>query len=205
MENKTEFEDTSFTSAAVQDKTDTKLASLDILSINVAEIFTKEQCNTIKEGCLEDLWINSRVVGSKELHKSKRQKIRGEVDGFPFENIKTITKQANDEIYDFRLLGIIDQDFPQIFKYSKGDTYDWHMDVTPMATTRKMTFIVNLDDSQSYEGGDLCFLNTDSDTAQLNGTGNIIIFPSFLTWKLSPVTKGEKNIVVGHVHGAIFR
>ena len=100
-----------------------------------------------------------------------------------------------------------------LLMYSKGKEFDFYPDnilveravKSNMATTRKMTFIVNLDDSQSYEGGDLCFLNTDSDTAQLNGTGNIIIFPSFLTWKLSPVTKGEKNIVVGHVHGAIFR
>lgn len=198
-------EESSFTDATAQQSADTKLASLDILSVNVAELFSTEECKTIIDGCLEDLWISSRVVGEKNLHSSKRQKLRGEVDGFPFDNIKNITKQANTEIYDFRLLGIIDQDFPQIFKYSEGDSYDWHMDITPMATTRKLNFIINLNDKADYEGGELKFLNTNTDDFNVNTKGQIVIFPSFLTWKIEPITKGEKNIILGHVHGAIFR
>lgn len=206
MENESIFtQETSFTDAAVAETVSTKLASLDILSVNVAELFNDEECSKILEGCLDDLWIPSRVVGDKGLHTSTRQKIRGEVEGFPFNNIRDITKQANDEIYDFRLLGIIDQDFPQVFKYVEGDYYNWHMDVTPMASTRKMSFIINLSDDTDYNGGTLEFLNTNSEDIGLNKKGNIIIFPSFITWKINPVTKGEKKIILGHVHGAIFR
>jgi PKHD-type hydroxylase len=206
MDNESTFEQNSgFTDAAVQETTSTKLASLDILSVNVAELFNDEDCKTILDGCLEDLWIKSRVVGEKELHSSKRQKIRGEVEGFPFQHIRSITKQANDEIYDFRLLGIIDQDFPQIFKYSENDYYDWHIDITPMATTRKMSFIINLSDKSEYQGGELEFLNTDTSKIDCNTKGSIVIFPSFLTWKINSVTSGEKNIILGNVHGAIFR
>lgn len=205
MENESIFEqDSSFTEAAME-TTSTKLASLDILSVNVAELFNEDECAAILEGCLDDLWIQSRIVGNKDLHSSKRQKIRGEADGFPFDNIRSITKQANDEIYDFRLLGIIDQDFPQVFKYAEGDSYDWHMDITPMASTRKISFLINLDDENSYEGGELHFLNTDTSNINLNTKGSIVIFPSFITWKIDPVTKGEKNIILGHIHGAIFR
>lgn len=203
MDNDSIFEtESSFTEAEQQ--APTKLASLDILSVQIAELFNEEQCKQMLGGCLDDLWVSSRIVGDKDLHRSTRQKIRGEVEGFPFADIKGITKQANDEIYDFRLLGIIDQDFPQIFKYAEEDYYDWHIDITPMATTRKMTYIINLNDSADYEGGNLEFLNTATND-DLRGRGNIIIFPSFLTWRINPVTKGEKNIVVGHVHGAIFR
>lgn len=58
MDNESTFEQNSgFTDAAVQETTSTKLASLDILSVNVAELFNDEDCKTILDGCLEDLWI----------------------------------------------------------------------------------------------------------------------------------------------------
>lgn len=185
--------------------TSMKLASLDILSLNKAQLFSQDECNMLNEGCLDDLWLPSRVVGEDSLHKSKRQKLRGEPDGFPFMNIRDITKQANDEVYDFRLLGIIDQDFPQIYKYEEGDYYDYHLDISPMATTRKISFIVNLTDPETYEGGEVEFLNTDTSTSNLNDQGSILIFPSFLPYKIGKVTSGEKRVIIGCIHGAVFR
>jgi PKHD-type hydroxylase len=198
------MENTNFTQAQ-SSSTSMKLATLDILSLNKASLFSADECDLIIKSCLEDLWLPSRVVGEDSLHKSKRQKLRGEPDGFPFDNIRTVTKQANDEIYDFRLLGIIDQDFPQIFRYETGDYYDLHIDLSPMATTRKISFIVNLSDPTTYEGGNIEFLNTDTSDANLNEQGSILIFPSFLPYKISEVTKGHKDIIVGCIHGAVFR
>lgn len=182
-----------------------KLASLEILSLNKASLFTSEECDLIVENCLDDLWLPARVVGNESLHKANRQKLRGEPDGFPFDNIRTITKQANDEIYDFRLLGIIDQDFPQVYRYSEGESYNWHLDLSPMATTRKISFIVNLSDPESYEGGDIEFLNTDTSQAGLRDQGAILIFPSFLPYRITEVTKGHKHLISGCIHGAVFR
>jgi PKHD-type hydroxylase len=173
------MENTNFTQAQ-SSSTSMKLATLDILSLNKASLFSADECDLIIKSCLEDLWLPSRVVGEDSLHKSKRQKLRGEPDGFPFDNIRTVTKQANDEIYDFRLLGIIDQDFPQIFRYETGDYYDLHIDLSPMATTRKISFIVNLSDPTTYEGGNIEFLNTDTSDANLNEQGSILIFHAFL-------------------------
>jgi predicted 2-oxoglutarate/Fe(II)-dependent dioxygenase YbiX len=198
------MENTTFTNPDASSSS-MKLASLEILSLNKAPLFTKEECQTIIDNCLEDLWLESRVVGDDTLHKSKRQKLRGEPEGFPFDPIRIITKQANEEIYDFRLLGIIDQDFPQIHRYSEGDYYDLHLELSPMATTRKLTFIVNLSDSESYEGGNIEFLNTDTSEADLNEQGSILIFPSFLPYKITEVTKGNKDIIIGNIHGAVFR
>lgn len=182
-----------------------KLASLDILSLNKTPLFTQEECEKLLAGCIEDLWLPVKVVGEKGLHSSTRQKLRGEVEGFPFQDIKTVTKNANDEVYDFKLLGIIDQDFPQIFKYEAGDHYNWHMDLNPMAPTRKLTFIVNLSDPSTYEGGSLEFLNIDASKNVLNEQGACLIFPSWTTYRIEPVVSGKKHLLVGHVHGAIFR
>jgi PKHD-type hydroxylase len=183
----------------------TKLATLEIMSINKAMLFSKDECDQILSICIEELWLPSTVIGTAGFHQSKRQKLRGDTAGFPFLNIRDITKNANAEIYDFNLIGIIDQDFPQVFAYSKNDFYKMHVELTPMAPSRKITFIINLSDPTTYEGGDIKFLNIDTSDAAINDQGSCLIFPSYIPYEIDPVTSGTKHIIVGHVHGAIFK
>jgi hypothetical protein len=184
-----------------------KLASLEIVSINKSELFTKEECETILGNCIEELWLPATVVGSTDgnFHRARRQKLRGDIGGFPFLNIRDVTKLANTEIYDFKLLGIIDQDFPQIFSYGENDFYTMHMELNSMSPSRKLSFVINLSDPESYEGGNIEFLNISADPTLLKEQGACLIFPSYLAYSIAPVTKGTKKIIVGHVHGAVFK
>lgn len=195
--------ESNFTDAAVF--AEVKEPSLDIVSINVSPLFTKEECKKVLSECVDELWIPSTVIGDANFHKSQRQKLRGEVQGFPFTNIREITKSANESIYDFSLIGIIDQDYPQVFKYSENDFYRMHLEITPMAPSRKITFIVNLSDPAEYEGGQINFLNIDADSKLISEQGSCLIFPSYIPYSIDPVTKGSKNIIVGHIHGALFK
>lgn len=180
-------------------------ASLEIVSISKSELFNSDQCKEILDSCIEELWLRSTVVGSSELHSSRRQKLRGDVQAFPFLNIRDVTKAANSAVYNFDLLGIIDQDYPQVFKYSEEDFYNWHIDLNPLAPSRKLTFIINLTDSDSYEGGNIEFLNTDTSSVNISEHGSCLVFPSFTPYRITPVTKGTKYIIIGHVHGTIFK
>lgn len=182
-----------------------KTASLEITSINKTELFTKDQCKEILDSCIEELWLPLSVAGQENFHSARRQKLRGDIQGFPFLDIRTVTKGANDNIYDFNLLGIIDQDFPQVFKYSENCFYNWHSDLNVIAPSRKLTFIINLNDPSEYEGGDIEFLNVDTSTANISEQGFCLVFPSYTTYRITPVTKGSKNVIIGHVHGAIFK
>ena len=191
-----------FTDAAENLK---EAASLEIVSINLTELFTKDQCKEILDSCIPELWLPLSVAGQENFHISRRQKLRGDVQGFPFMDIRTVTKRANDQIYDFNLLGIIDQDFPQLFKYSENEFYNWHSDLTVVAPSRKMTFIINLSDPSEYEGGEIEFLNINTSSVNIAEQGSCLIFPSYMVYKINPVTKGEKNLIIGHVHGALFK
>lgn len=182
-----------------------KTASLDVVSINKTEIFSKEQCETILASCVDELWLPSTVIGSTDFHQSKRQKLRGNIQGFPFLDIREATKQANIEIYDFNLMGIIDQDFPQVFKYSENNFYKMHLELNPSAPSRKLSFIINLSDPSTYTGGELEFLNVDTTDGVLQEQGACFTFPSYLPYKINPVTTGTRHIIVGHVHGAVFK
>ncbi len=180
-------------------------ATLEITSINKTNLFTKDQCKEILDSCIEELWLPLSVAGQENFHACRRQKLRGDVQGFPFMDIRAVTKNANDKIYDFNLLGIIDQDFPQVFQYSENQFYNWHSDLTVVAPSRKITFIINLSDENDYEGGEIEFLNIDTANFNVSEQGSCLIFPSFMTYKINPVSKGKKHIIVGHVHGAIFK
>lgn len=195
--------DGSFTEAA--ELSAKKTATLEIMSINKTTLFNRDECDRILSTCIEELWLASTVIGDQSLHKSKRQKLRGDTAGFPFLNIRDVTKNANTEIYDFKLLGIIDQDFPQVYVYSSGDYYNLHVDLNLMAPSRKITFIVNLSDPSSYEGGEIEFLNVDISAANIEEQGSCLIFPSYVPYKINQVVSGTKHIIVGHVHGALFR
>jgi len=195
--------DSSFTDAAAA--MTTKIASLEITSINKSELFSKDQCEQVLKNCIEELWLPSKVIGSVDLHKSTRQKLRGNVEGFPFMDIRDVTKNANDSVYDFNLLGIIDQDYPQVFKYTEKDYYNWHIEMTPVAPSRKLTFIINLTDPAEYEGGQVEFLNIDTSQAGVNDQGCCLIFPSFIPYRIAPMKKGTAHFIIGHVHGALFR
>lgn len=200
-------EQTNFTDLATESESLTvkKIISKEILTITMAELLSKEETDKILTTVIEDLWMKTKVIGDKELHSAERQKLRGEITGFPFESIRSITKEANDTIFDFNLLGIIDQDYPQLFKYREGDYYNLHVDINPLAPTRKLSFIINLSSADAYTGGEIEFLNTQNDSYLLKKQGSIIIFPSFLPYKINPVTAGEKIVIVGHIHGSLFR
>jgi predicted 2-oxoglutarate/Fe(II)-dependent dioxygenase YbiX len=180
-------------------------ASLELLSINVTSLFDTNQCTEILNNCIQELWIPVKNIGNEKLHSARRQKLRGDIHGFPFLDIRKVTKDANDRIYDFSLLGIIDQDFPQIFHYSEKNYYNWHIDLNIMASSRKISFIINLSDPKDYQGGDIEFLNTKMESEHTKQQGSCIIFPSFLPYRINPVKSGSKYVIVGHVHGALFR
>lgn len=196
-------EESNFTDAAESNLT--PAATLEIVSINKSSLFTVQDCQDILSTCVEELWLPTTVIGNKKIHVGKRQKLRGDTAGFPFLNIREVTKAANTNIYDFSLLGIIDQDFPQVFKYSQGDFYDMHIDINSMAVSRKITFLINLSDPSEYEGGQIEFLNVDIDPQIINEQGACLVFPSYIPYSITPVTSGAKHILVGHVHGALFR
>jgi PKHD-type hydroxylase len=74
-----------------------------------------------------------------------------------------------------------------------------------MSPSRKLSFVINLSDPESYEGGNIEFLNISADPTLLKEQGACLIFPSYLAYSIAPVTKGTKKIIVGHVHGAVFK
>ena len=91
----------------------------------------------------------------------------------------------------------------QFGEYSEGSFYDWHYDVNWEHSgpyDRKLSFVLQLSDPNTYEGGNFEFKDIEQAT-RFREQGSVLIFPSYHTHRVTPVTKGKRNSLVGWIEG----
>jgi PKHD-type hydroxylase len=113
------------------------------------------------------------------------------------------TFQAVNRWFNFDLLGLVDE--IQFARYGVGDGFGWHLDAGGGQTsTRKLSMSVQLCDDHEYAGGDLELCACPQlDPRRRRGT--IIVFPSFLAHRVSPITSGSRCSLVAWAHGPVFK
>lgn len=119
-------------------------------------------------------------------------------------------KSANRNAFNFDINYIDHFQFTTYRAEDKG-FYDWHPDIfweTKNETThRKLSITLQLSNSDEYEGGDFEFKApvVQPDSNELRKKGSILIFPSFVEHRVTPVTKGVRKSLVGWYEGPKFR
>lgn len=100
----------------------------------------------------------------------------------------------------------------QYTKYSAqtNDKYDWHIDTfwaNPTAYDRKLSIVVQLSDPSEYEGGNFEFdaQYENPNPVALKKKGSVIVFPSFLMHRVTPVTSGIRRSLVAWAEGPKFK
>jgi PKHD-type hydroxylase len=100
------------------------------------------------------------------------------------------------------------QEQTQLGRYKSSDNgyYDWHMDAaTPQnGMQRKLSISILLSDPSEFEGGELQFKGLE-DRKILTKQGSIVVFPSFVEHRVTPVTKGDRYSAVTWASGPSFR
>ena len=127
---------------------------------------------------------------------------------FIYEKVTSLMITANNEMWNFNITNLVDK--VQISEYTdeKVDDhhghYDWHMDFGGTSSTRKVSLSIQLTDENSYEGGDLEFMINRSIIKAPREKGTAILFPSYITHRVTDVTKGKRNSLVFWFHGPPF-
>jgi len=95
----------------------------------------------------------------------------------------------------------------QLAKYEKDHHYDWHEDWAPLEVcgdnrVRKLSVIILLSDSSEFTGGEFQFQNrSGSDTTIKMNKGSVLVFPSYVTHRVTPIISGTRysaaNWIVG--------
>ena len=117
-------------------------------------------------------------------------------------------------------LSITGHESMQFTKYNKGQFYDWHYDswVDPYKnnTVRKLSVTVSLSDENDFEGGDLEFAIQDNNAKkplkkilrtchEVRKKGSLVVFPSFLWHRVTPVIRGTRYSLVIWSTGEPYR
>jgi PKHD-type hydroxylase len=97
----------------------------------------------------------------------------------------------------------------QYAEYKPGQHYKWHMDTKPMgdgAYDRKLTIVCALNNMDEYTGGQLEIRGLENEVIkpQLN-KGDVIVFPSFLLHRVTPVKSGVRYSATMWLSGPAFR
>ena len=100
----------------------------------------------------------------------------------------------------------------QLTRYVAPDGhYDFHSDGNGHSrknvddSVRKLSMICLLSDSNQFEGGSFQITSGSTDTYDVKlEKGDIVIFPSYVLHRVSPVTKGIRHSIVAWVRGRAF-
>lgn len=115
--------------------------------------------------------------------------------------------------FDLTALGTL-----SILRYEASGHFEWHTDVLAYEQAdypgigsgleRKLSVTVNLSDPGDYEGGDLQFLNGTGQLltqSELRERGSVVVFPSTLGHRVTPITSGVRYALVGWMVGPPLR
>lgn len=121
-----------------------------------------------------------------------------------FDKLGHAAVSSNNAHFQFELLGF--HQGLQLANYRENDHFNWHLDIGNQGTSnRKLSLSLQLDDGNSYEGGDLQFMVDSQVYNAPREKGTLIIFPSYILHRVTPITAGSRMSVVGWVTGPPFR
>ena len=106
------------------------------------------------------------------------------------------------ETFNYNLSGLIER--PQLLRYkAPNNSYDWHSDLgSGDASNRKISCSILL--NNNFEGGELQFFLNGQESCVMN-IGDTILFSSFISHRVTRVTKGERWALVAWFSGPQFR
>jgi len=124
-----------------------------------------------------------------------------------YDKIGDMAYEANQNLYHFDLHSMPEQiQYTEYYDHEKGH-YDWHMDTGyGNLSQRKISVTVQLSDTHEYEGGDLqLWPGGTYPLVAPRGKGNVVIFPSFMMHRVTPVTRGTRKSFVLWLGGGHYR
>lgn len=183
----------------------------------VHSVFTKEECDRIiKIGSSKQL--EKAQIGNGGVDNSVRQSNVRFIDPddsdvdvrWLFDNLIELGDSVNDRSFQY------DLEFmpaPQYAHYTEDNFHDWHMDVllgehTTFPMVRKLSMSLLLSNKTDYEGGAL-EIDRKPDGTACNiikpDLGAAVLFPSWMTHRVSKVISGNRHSLVVWYSGKKFK
>lgn len=171
------------------------------------DAFTKDELLEIRKIGDEHPKIKATTVGDN-LSDYRKSDIAWLDDNqntrWLYEKMATLCQTANREMWNFDIWGYQD-DFQYTVYYGDGGHYDWHVDMGPNISNRKISCVLQLSDSDEYDGGDLQMNPGGQILTVPRGLGIVCFFPSFMLHRVTPLNSGVRRSLVNWFCGSNFR
>jgi len=172
-------------------------------SVTKDQVLSVEQCGDLIHTYSSKLQVSGlglKSVVNTSIRKTLATPIEVTEAKDLYENLIGVARQVNSEIWNYSLQGA---DALQLLKYNVGGHYGWHLDIgNGTHMYRKLSFVIPLSPPEAYEGGELIVKAGVKEKAVPLEQGKMILFPSFILHKVTPVTKGERYMLVGWLRGS---
>jgi PKHD-type hydroxylase len=173
----------------------------------INDAFTQKELEWINN--LQKLYpfqVATTIGNDNDIRKSDIKWIHPDEKSFwVYEKITQFVKEANNTLWKFNIHSIIDSIQYTVY-HEGGGHYDWHVDIGPNSINhRKISLTIQLSDPDEYEGGDLQIWTGGEFKTIERKQGCVIIFPSFLMHRITPITKGIRKSLVLWVGGDHYK
>jgi PKHD-type hydroxylase len=176
----------------------------------IEKVFTEEECDKFLEFA-NTLPTHEGITGvdpnnsDEKVRKSKVAWILPSQENlWMYSKLRDIIVDLNNEAYKLDIYGFTEA--LQFTTYeAPGDHYTWHCDKFIGGPIRKLSFVLQLTDPNEYEGGELLYTLGEKHEVVPKGKGTICVFPSYVLHKVTPVTKGKRQTLVGWLGGPNFK
>lgn len=171
--------------------------------------FSDEECDRIIEKFKNNVG-KARIQNNSELTKTRDSNVyfidsADEENNWLFRRLAEVTVRMNDQFFNFDIERIEAVQFTEYDASYKG-FYKSHVDTAfETSTFRKLSFSLQLTDSDEYSGGDLILHTGHNPDTASRTKGTMNVFPSFLLHEVTPVTNGIRYSLVGWVLGKRFK
>lgn len=173
----------------------------------VKNLYTPDECAEIRKV------LESNVFKQAVDYPADRSVKTSDVSLIKFGDAKHVLEKfhnyclnINQKMFGFDLFQLNDLDLMNYNTYKVGGEYSWHRDGEKNEPfDLKLTAILDLSPGQ-YTGGEFSlFLDSPCVIDQFKGTGSMIIFPSWIVHKVSPVTSGERVSLAHFLSGPLLK
>jgi len=123
-----------------------------------------------------------------------------------YEELTSLSRRVNDALWKYNIEGWEPFQYGE-YRADKNGHYTWHIDTSARYNgghVRKLSFSLGLSHRHAYDGGVLEIKYGCKPFEYKIGKGDMVVFPSFLLHRVTPVTKGVRKTLVGWGRGPNF-
>ena len=123
-----------------------------------------------------------------------------------YQRLEQVMRALNHQTYQFDLMGFAEPFAYMVYDAAEGGHLGWHVDDgDQLPSPRKLSATLQLSSGDAHEGGDLEIFGTHKIEVAPRRRGDLIIFPSFVLHRVTPMRAGTRKALIIWSTGPYFR